>query len=130
MITEVFLIWWLTQEDCEAIGEPHDTSEWSVEERETIPEGFIPGWYRLELSPWPDYLKEEYRSRYGRAGRGRLWVPAGIPIMSVLIPDDHPLTSRIDRSGGILFHERDLIFVKDLPGMITTLRLDLVKEVA
>lgn len=42
-----YLIWWTNQSDCERIT-PLDT--------------------------WPTWLYDEYQSRLGRPGRGRLWV--------------------------------------------------------
>lgn len=47
-MTEKFLIWWTNQNDCERI---------------------------TPLDSWPTWLYDEFRSRCGRAGRGRLWVP-------------------------------------------------------
>lgn len=46
---EDYLIWWTSQAECEQIGEQLD-------------EGL------------PVYIRDQYESRYGRPGRGRLWL--------------------------------------------------------
>ncbi len=51
------LIWWTGQEECEAIYALHEEDD----ENRVLP------------ATVPEYIRLEFRSRYGRAGRGRLW---------------------------------------------------------
>jgi len=93
------LIWWLSQADCTAIGEE------------------LPGRF-------PDYLQSEYRSRFGRPGRGRLWVPMGFPNVSVDPWPDSPLAKYVEsQCGGLVFSLMDLFLFEEMPGIITTLKL-------
>lgn len=101
MSKPLFAIWWTNQEDCEAIS--HDRGGgWDV----------------------PSYLASEYKSRYGRAGRGRLWIAAeleaeGCPTKATLPPT--PLGSVIERQSmaGIVMRASDLGCLRDLPGLVT-----------
>jgi len=94
------VVWWLTEDDCHALGEP----------------GIV------DTMDLPDYIKREYSSRYGRAGRGRLW---GLPSSIDPWPDT-PLSRIAERAGGIVFHRRDIDAVFLLPGMVTDLWLNRV----
>lgn len=126
-----YVIWWLTEADCRLLGEPHRRSNWAGDDREEGARVFgRPGTLDLEATGWPDYLQRQYRSRYGRAGRGRLWVTPEIPVERIAIPDDHPLTPRIAQSGGIVLHARDLHLVSVLPGLVTTLTLQTLAGLA
>jgi hypothetical protein len=95
-----FVIWWLSQADCEAIGDNVD-----------------------EMS-WPDYIKKEYRSRLRRAGRGRLWVPTEIPIKEIEWDATKPLADRAAECGGIVIQAEDARTIATLPGFITDLGLN------
>ena len=96
-----YYIWWLDQHDCEVIDRIYP-----------------------EL-PLPEYIADQFYSRYGRAGRGRLWVPSDIPVDSIKWKET-PLTEYFaENSGGIVFHARDLQRVNHLPGFVTDLNLEL-----
>lgn len=95
--TNHYLIWWLNQADCQAIGQ-----ELTAEV--------------------PQYLRDQYRSRLGRPGRGRLWQS------SEAIPDDVSVDPWPDTAlarvfsgdyGGIVIRPDDLPHVAQLPGVVT-----------
>jgi hypothetical protein len=98
-----FLIWWTNQHDCEEVGS-----------------------YRGAVDV-PDYISSEFRSRYGRPGRGRLWIPnslsAEVPVPPISIPfPETPLANVLGNSyGGIVIRARDVECLRDLPGVITDL---------
>ena len=75
--------------------------------------GENPNWARYPGVP--DYVKQEYDSRVGRAGKGRLWVPPGIDLES--IPEDECPPG----CGGIVFEERYRNAMRALPGFITAI---------
>lgn len=99
-------IWWLTQQDEDAIGP-------------AAPED------------WPIWLRAEYRSLCGRPRRGRLWVSALFPGFSgIPWPDpETPLARRLGDSagkysaGGIVVSANVLPLLADMPGMLTDLSL-------
>lgn len=106
MLTDVkeLAVWWLSQADSQAIA---------VSER-------APG----NLG-WPEYLVSEFNSRYGRAGRGRLWVPPGITIRDIHWPDpETPIATICSNCGGIVFWRKDIEAIKQLPGLITDMELN------
>jgi hypothetical protein len=92
------LIWWLCEHDCLAIG------------------GTVRG--------APKYLKEQYRSRLGRPGRGRLWADErfGEPRVS---PWPRTALARAlgDSYGGIVIEDGDLQLLEMLPGIVTDMQL-------
>lgn len=96
-----FAIWWTNQEDCEAISY-NLAAGWDV----------------------PSYLASEYRSRFGRAGRARLWIAAelkqeGCPNQATFPLT--PLASVIERQSmaGIVIRASDLECLHELPGFVT-----------
>lgn len=95
------LIWWLAQDECEAIGD--------------FPPGSV-----------PLYIRNEYRSRLGRPGRGRLW--ADTQFGEVGIPWDitKPATRLAGTRGGIVIFKADAAHVFDLPGFLTDLHLNFI----
>ena len=97
--TTKFLIWWTNEADAKALGENPD---WT-------------------LHPMvPDYIRDEFDSRYGRAGRGRLWVASALrPINGVTWDDNRPTCRAAADCGGIVFRLSDLEAVAALPGFIT-----------
>ena len=106
---EQYAIWWTSELDCGTIGDiPFDT--------------------------WPTYLQDEYRSRLGRNGRGRLWVAmhAGFPDSLAVDPwPKNHLAFALGRSyGGIVIRAQDAAKVAYLPGLVTDIQLNLWKESA
>lgn len=93
--TAGYAIWWLSQAACEDIG-PELPSE------------------------WPDYIKQEYRDRLGRAGRGRLWCPRHIPLRAIDWNDASPLARAAGQAGGIVIEAKDAALLCGWPGFITT----------
>jgi len=96
------LIWWLSGEDQEAIGDPSGT--------------------------WPVWLRIEYEGRMGRAGRGRLWIADKFAPMAPRIDSTHPgwqtpIGKIAALRGGIVIGEEDLPLLADLPGLVTDLQL-------
>src|SRR5580700_11593268 len=93
-----YLIWWTSQSDHERVAE-------------------------LTID-WPDYLRREFDSRQGRAGRGRLWVSdrfdddRDMPSEATW-DDNNPLCKIADDAGGIVITLADLHHVWMLPGFIT-----------
>jgi hypothetical protein len=100
-----FLVWWLTEEDyC----------------------GFEPHQKRNPLR-LPDYAWEQFCSRCGRAGRGRLWVPDHIKMDSLPVTEDDPRwTPELLKAGGIVIEARHADDCARWGGTITTLTLDRV----
>lgn len=91
------LIWWLSQQDMEAIG----TS--------ALPDG--------------SYIQSEFLSLMGRSGRGRLWVsPTLQDVPSSTEVRDNAITRWIEASkaGGIVIRYRDKPLLNGFPGLITT----------
>jgi hypothetical protein len=92
------LIWWLTQDDYQAIGDAN-------------PE-------------WPEYLQREYRSRRGRPGRGRLWEADLFEPFDIEWDDAKPMAAFAGQAGGIVIRWMDAIFVRKLPGFLTDIHLN------
>lgn len=98
-----FLVWWLTEEDYHGF-EPH-------QDRNPL---------RI-----PDCVWKEFRSRCGRPGRGRLWVPKHIKIDSLPVAADDPRwTPELLRAGGIIIEAQHADDCARWGGTITTLTLD------
>jgi len=97
-----YLIWWLDESEAERVYDVLD---------------------QIDL---PDYIKDEVHSRYGRNGRGRLWVPRHINLVE--IPwDENKVTAKLaERCGGIVFEPKHYDYVEILPGFITNLDLEFV----
>jgi hypothetical protein len=84
-------VWWVNQADCEAIDETRITEE---------------------------YIHEEYQSRLGRNGRGRLWVPKGIQVQQVEVPKTVVYEGQ-DTHGGIVIFKADVEKVRSLGGILS-----------
>ena len=84
-------VWWVNQADCEKI------------DSEQISEKYIRG---------------EYDSRYGRAGRGRLWVPNTIECRQVEVPKEVCYDGP-DTHGGIVILKEDIEKVRPLGGIFS-----------
>lgn len=113
MMSGDYFVWWLNQADCEAV-------ELDDENLPTFPrrKGFIPA---------PAYLGIEFRDRYGRNGRGRLWVPDHIAAKGFnSLPEgwERRIESLdislgyIERCGGIVFERKHLDHLRGMPGII------------
>jgi hypothetical protein len=105
----MYFIWWTSQADCERIGE----------RLEDIDAGHA-------LYEVPQYLSEQYSSRVGRNGRGRLWVAEGF------VAEEHPwpkgaLGQILERRAGILIREEDLPLAMELPGVVTDSKYERVR---
>lgn len=92
-----YLIWWTNQADCERI---------------------------VPLDTWPVYLYDEYQSRQGRNGRGRLWVssklkdaPQGTDLWDTT---NNWLCRAAQDAAGIVIKAEHLKQVQFLPGFVTT----------
>jgi hypothetical protein len=97
------LIWWTNQDDAEQFGVPYT--------------------YCFDKCPLPDYIKKQFASRYGRAGRGRLWVDESINVKEIEWNDESPLSDYCNEAAGILFDSSDLNAMRRVPGVITDLNL-------
>jgi len=100
---EQYLVWWVNQVDCEAIGEKLNQA----------------------LPTAPVYLQTQYISRYGRGGRGRLWISPLLNLPSDVAIDPWPSTPLGEvlagDYGGIVIKAEDAPWA--LPGVITDLKL-------
>lgn len=95
-----FAIWWTSEQDCRAIGELNS----------------------LDNSPIADYIKRQFRSRYGRAGRGRLWVDSSIfdiEVDDLYWPEDYAVARKAEYCAGIVIYMEDVLTMKQFPGFIT-----------
>jgi hypothetical protein len=96
-------IWWLTQMDCAHITE-----------------GLI--------EKLPEYIAQEYRSRQGRAGRGRLWVAETFGEVDCTWSDDNPVCRMLTQlsAGGIVFVASDICALPKNIGVVTDLNGNLL----
>jgi hypothetical protein len=130
-MTNELLIWWTTQADCEAIGEPHDPADWKADEWEKVLASFR--WqgsrlYRLDQSLLPGYIKKQYVSRYGRSGRGRLWVSDEFELDGITWDDSKPAAQYASDAAGIVIRASDLPLLNGLAGFVTDTYLNIVRE--
>jgi len=102
-----YLVWWLTQKDYVPYPEPHGCHPPTI----------------------PAYAWEQRRARYGRAGRGRLWVPEHIEVQCMPVEADDPRWAPLlDRdAGGIVIEAKDAEACARWGGTFTTLTLDPVE---
>lgn len=83
----------------------------------------------FELSEtFPEDIRKEISSRWGRSGRGRLWIPSEFKLNGIEWKDNN-LTRRLGESyGGIVFESKYLEQVKsvtfDSDTVITNLELE------
>lgn len=105
---EMPLIWWTAQEHCDEIAQ------------------------RGLKRNWPPYLNDQYRSRYGRNGRGRLWRDKRFPDVDCSEQFDRRegCAPRIDAlsAAGIIIRNQDFDMVRKLPGFVTDLKLKEMTE--
>ncbi len=97
------LIWWTTQDDCEALI---DSEPFKV----------------------PTYISEQFQSRLGRSGRGRLWIHDTIKLKRIDWNEQSPVSELCERSAGIVFHAEDIDFLNGINGIITDLNLIEIDE--
>ncbi len=105
-MSEPYVIWWLDQAACElavALGAAN--------------------------ADWPDYIKSEFKSRYGRAGRGRLWVPLGFKdFKDIDWQSEDPASIAVGADcGGIVIHHSDVYHVLSWPGFVTDRELQPIR---
>ena len=99
------VLWWLSQGECQAIGD-------------RLPKGM------------PVYIRDQYASRYGRPGRGRLWVDKFIENWhgGKVSVDPWPHTPMgkflAEGHGGIAILTDDLPWIAQFPGIVTDLKLN------
>lgn len=84
-------VWWLNQADMESIDESK------------VPQG---------------YIRKEYDSRYGRAGRGRLWTEKVTQVDCVEVPKEVCYDGQ-DTHGGLVILKEDIEKVRPLGGIIS-----------
>ncbi|MFH1896607.1 MAG: hypothetical protein ABH814_04050 [bacterium] len=123
------LIWWLSEKDCKKIGEVHfrdDLMEDSPANDLTIFN--MKGIVIADSLPWPEYIAREYISRYGRNGRGGLWIPQEISLTGIPWDTSNPITKRLEKCGGIVFFRKDLSKLKGYPGIVTDTNLNKVRR--
>lgn len=124
---EEIMVWWTDETDCRVIGKPHDQSD-----PEDAASEYLEEVYDTSRSHLPPYLLTQYRDRYGRAGRGRLWWPSVIPwqkgVDGIDPWPDTVVARQIDRHGhaGIVFWRADLPNVAVMPGFVTDMALRVV----
>jgi hypothetical protein len=122
-----YVIWWLSQEDQETLGDiPTDDPDEAVER----------ALYRGPVLP--NYIRLEYRSRYGRPGHGRLWVAAELGLPEDFAIEEAWFTGQFGQMligyrdgwgdwhggyGGIVIRAEDAPLVAFLPGLVTNLFL-------
>lgn len=94
---------------------------WWLEEKDY--HGFEP---HQEQNPLkiPDYIWEQFCSRCGRAGRGRLWVPDHIEIDRLPVSNDDPNWPSYENAGGIVIEAKDAAACLLWGGRVTTLSLE------
>ena len=104
-----YLIWWTNQSDVERVE-----------------------YLGLDgqLGHWQKYLKDEFASRNGRAGRGRLWMPdefTDAPQEAEFGPTN-PVCRMAADCGGIVIRDGDFEQVCHLPGFVTTFSMKIVRR--
>lgn len=94
------LIWWTNQEDSELVTKD-------------------------DIAKLPEYIASQFKSRLGRAGRGRLWV-ADLPEFEAISKNgimwysNAPNIQYLIVAGGIVIRNQDYFSVHKLPGIITS----------
>ena len=102
-MNEDLFIWWTSDDDCRKIAQSLDSQNFQL----------------------PEYIKSQFRSRFGRSGRGRLWIDHGeIKLKEIPWDDTKPICKRAAECGGIVIHVSDLTAVVSLPGFVSDLNMD------
>lgn len=91
--------------------------------------------YRLqdlyeEVGKLPGYIAKEARNIMGRPRRGRLWVSSSIrpQIQRIDWDDSKSCSSRAAESGGIIIYKRDIDTLVNMPGFVTDLQMNILRE--
>lgn len=92
-VDEGYLVWWTTQEDTGAIGDD-------------LPVGV------------PAYMQEQWASRLGRNGRGRLWSAFEVGDLPLV---DNAICRWASGAAGMVIRLEDAVWLRALPGLLTTL---------
>lgn len=109
-MAEKFCIWWTSSDDAKRVAKLASGNK------------------------WPHYLRVEFGSRYGRAGRGRLWLndelkeegaPSDVPFVA-----GSKVADMASEAGGIIIRVEDLCHVAALPGFVTTIYMRVLKIVS
>ena len=106
-MTAALLIWWTCHEDCRKI------EQWKAR---------FPG-------STPHYIIEQFRSRVGRAGRGRLWADKRFGDVAVEPWPANETARKIENVtyGGVVIRRDELRYIKGLPGFVTDMNLNVVE---
>lgn len=99
-----YLVWWTDQEESESV-----TDE--------------------QIAALPIYIIHQFESRFGRNGRGRLWVAEHIPVVEIPWLTNKPASRLADVRGGVVIDAEDAPAVFNLPGFLTDLELNFINEV-
>ncbi len=98
-------IWWTAQSDTEKIGE-----------------------HGLDDRDIPEYLKDGFKSRFGRSVRGQLWISSELDSAPSEVPwDETKIACRLivkEGMGGIVMRREDVFFLPKGVGFITDLNCD------
>ena len=79
----------------------------------------------------PAYIQEQYRSRYGRNGRGRLWIDDSMFSRRIQVaswpqtPLGYVLGETImgQSYAGIVVKNDDVKLLRDMPGVVTDMKI-------
>lgn len=106
-----YAVWWTNEFDCNMV--------FSVAGAEDAP------------TMAPEYVRKEFRFRNGRAGRGRLFIPEGLPKVEIDWDESRAICHRLAEYphsyGGIVMHMSDVPAIIHLPGLFTDLRLNVIQ---
>jgi hypothetical protein len=99
------VIWWTSNAEADLIGEDPET-----------------------VKGFPLYLRDQFQSRLGRNGRGRLWIPPQFSQEIKGIPwpegkDETPLVRYCAKAAGIVLDVHDVPVLLGFPGVVTDLSL-------
>lgn len=76
---------------------------------------------------WPEYIQREFKSRGGRPGRGRLWVPLEFKFEGITWREGTPEFDEVGKDcGGIVIKREDAHHLAGWPGFITDDQLRLI----
>jgi hypothetical protein len=83
-----------------------------------------------EVGTLPEYIAKEARDIMGRPRRGRLWISNAIKprIDSIEWDDTKPCARRAVESGGIIIYKKDIDILARMPGFVTDLQMNMIRE--